>query len=305
VQIKFVFQKAAQRLKEADIPEPELEVSLLLSHALAMERTAILLHGERNADDAQLEIFEKLLSRRLAREPLAYIVGKKEFWSLPFKVSKDVLIPRPETEFLLEKTLDVLESKAKSPWQAVKILDLGTGSGVIAIVLAMELLAAKVTAIDYSYNALKVARHNAKQHNVAERIHFVNCNWLTGIAAKDEFDVVISNPPYIAQEVIAKPFGKTSGSLPPEVGDFEPCLALDGGKRGVQEIRRIAAELGKVLKPCGWFFMEIGADQRQEVFDIFTGTGAYDSIEIFNDYAGLPRVIQARKISDKPGKDIK
>ncbi len=166
---------------------------------------------------------------------------------------------------------------------------------MIAIVLALELVRAKVTAIDYSYNALKVARHNAKKHKVAEIIDFINCNWFDGIAANAEFDAVISNPPYIAREVLEIPFGKVTGSLQPEVGDFEPRLALDGGARGIQEISRIAAELGKVLKPCGWFFMEIGSDQQKEVLDIFTRTAAFDSIEIFKDYAGLPRVFQARK----------
>lgn len=302
MQIKLIFQQAVQRLKLADIKDPELEVSLLLSHASSMERTALLLHGERNLEEAQLEIFERYISRRLAREPLAYITGKKEFWSLSFRVSKDVLIPRPETEFLLEKTFDVLKSSREIPEQGLKILDLGTGSGVIAIVMALELVAAKVTAIDYSYNALKTAIHNAKKHNVAECIDFVNCSWFDGITAKAEFDVLISNPPYIAKEVITEPFGKTTNSLQPEVRDFEPVLALDGGLQGLREIRRIAAESVKVLKPRGWIFMEIGADQRKEVFDIFTETGAYDSIEIYNDYAGLPRVLQARNISDKQEK---
>jgi release factor glutamine methyltransferase len=295
VQIKTVFHNAVQRLKQADITESELEASLLLSHALEMKRTAVLLAGERVLTDAQLEVFEKNVSRRLAREPLAYLIGEKEFWSLPFKVTKDVLIPRPETEFLLEKTLDVLNSSAGSPEQKIKILDLGTGSGVLAIVLALELVTVKVTALDYSYNALKVALHNAKKHNVSEIIDFINCNWFDGIKAKAVFDVVISNPPYVAQEVLAEPFGRNNGSLQPEVGDFEPRLALDGGERGIQEISIIAAELWKVLKPCGWFFMEIGADQQKEVFDIFRRTAAYDSLEIFNDYAGLPRVFQARK----------
>lgn len=295
MQIKTVFHNAVQRLKQADITESELEASLLLSHALEMKRTAVLLAGERVLTDAQLEVFEKNVSRRLAREPLAYLIGEKEFWSLPFKVTKDVLIPRPETEFLLDKTLDVLNSSTESPEQTIKILDLGTGSGVLAIVLALELVTVKVTALDYSYNALKVALHNAKKHNVSEIIDFINCNWFDGIKAKAVFDVVISNPPYVAQEVLAEPFGRNKGSLQPEVADFEPRLALNGGERGIKEISIIAAELWKVLKPCGWFFMEIGADQQKEVFDIFRRTAAYDSLEIFNDYAGLPRVFQARK----------
>lgn len=295
MQIKTVFHNAVKRLKQAGITESELEASLLLAHALEMKRTAVLLAGEKVLNDTQLEVYERNVSRRLAREPLAYIIGEKEFWSLPFKVTKDVLIPRPETEFLLEKTLEVLKSSAGNPEQIIKILDLGTGSGVLAIVLALELVTVKVTALDYSYNALKVALHNAKKHKVAEIIDFINCNWFEGIKAKAEFDVVISNPPYVAKEVLAEPFGKNNGSLQPEVGDYEPRLALDGGERGIQEIRRIAAELWKVLKPRGWFFMEIGGDQQKEVFDMFRRTAAYDSLEIFNDYAGLPRVFQARK----------
>ena len=293
VQIKKVFANGVQRLKQVGIPEPELEISLLLSHVLKMERTAVLLNGEKIIDKVQLEDFEEKISRRLIREPLAYIIGEKEFWSLPFKVSKDVLIPRPETEFLLERTLAAFKGMAGDSEQSVKILDLGTGSGVIGIVLALELPSAKVTAVDYSLNALKVARHNAKKHKVAERINFVNCNWFEGILAKADFDVVISNPPYIAKEVLA--FNKTTASLQPEVVEFEPHLALDGGERGVQKISTIAAELGKVLKPGGWFFMEIGADQEKEVSNIFKTTAAYYSCEIFNDYAGLPRVFVAQK----------
>jgi release factor glutamine methyltransferase len=295
VQIKKVFQNAVQRLQEANIPEAELDVSLLLSHALKMNRTAVLLAGDRGLNNIQFETFERNITRRLAREPLAYIIGEKEFWSLPFMVTKDVLIPRPETEFLLEKTLDVLKSEAGSCEQTIRILDLGTGSGVLAIILALELATVKVTALDYSYNALQVALHNATKHQVAEKIDFINCNWFDAIAAKAEFDIVISNPPYVAREILGKPFGKNTGSLQPEVGDFEPRLALDGGERGLQEISRIAAESGKVLKPYGWLFMEIGGDQQEEVFEILKRTAAYDSLEIFNDYAGLPRVLQARK----------
>lgn len=295
MQIKKVFQNAVQRLQEANIPEAELDVSLLLSHALKMNRTAVLLAGDRGLNNIQFETFERNITRRLAREPLAYIIGEKEFWSLPFMVTKDVLIPRPETEFLLEKTLDVLKSEAGSCEQTIRILDLGTGSGVLAIILALELATVKVTALDYSYNALQVALHNATKHQVAEKIDFINCNWFDAIAAKAEFDIVISNPPYVAREILGKPFGKNTGSLQPEVGDYEPRLALDGGERGLQEISRIAAESGKVLKPCGWLFMEIGGDQQEEVFEILKRTAAYDSLEIFNDYAGLPRVLQARK----------
>jgi release factor glutamine methyltransferase len=295
VHIKTVFQNAVLLLQQAGIPEPELEVALLLSHVLKMERTAVLLARDKVLDDEQLTLFEKNISRRLASEPLAYIIGEKEFWSLLFKVSKDVLIPRPETELLLEKTLAIQKKIISNPGQKLKILDLGTGSGVIAIIVTLELEAAKVTAVDYSYNALKVAKHNAKKHKVAERINFINCNWFAGISARAEFDAVITNPPYIAQEIFTKPFGMPTRILQPEVEDFEPRLALDGGERGIQEIKKIASDLEKFLKPGGWFLMEIGADQANEVCDIFTRTAVYESIEIFSDYAGLPRVFQARK----------
>ena len=186
MQIKKVFQNAVQRLQEANIPEAELDVSLLLSHALKMNRTAVLLAGDRGLNNIQFETFERNITRRLAREPLAYIIGEKEFWSLPFMVTKDVLIPRPETEFLLEKTLDVLKSEAGSCEQTIRILDLGTGSGVLAIILALELATVKVTALDYSYNALQVALHNATKHQVAEKIDFINCNWFDAIAARQD-----------------------------------------------------------------------------------------------------------------------
>jgi release factor glutamine methyltransferase len=295
VQIKTVFKKAVQRLKEADIPQAELEVSLLLAHALEMQRTELLLAGEREVAGARLAIFDKNLARRLAREPLAYIVGQKEFWSRNFQVSKDVLIPRPETEFLLEKTLDVLRRAPGRTGPPVRVLDLGTGSGVIAVVLALELEGARITAVDLSYNALKVARHNAKKHMVSDRIDFVNCSWFTSIAARAEFDLAISNPPYIGKDFLAEGPAMSNSFLQPEVGNFEPRLALDGGERGMQEIIRIAAEIGKVLKGGAWFFMEIGADQQKEVLDIFQGSGDFDTIAIHDDYAGLPRVLQACK----------
>jgi len=295
VQIKAAFTDAVKRFRQANIAEPEFEVSLLLSHVLKVGRTAVLLSGHRVLKDGELEAFEEKISRRQTREPLAYITGEKEFWSLDFKVSKDVLIPRPETEFLLEKTLEAIKSAAGNFGKRVNILDLGTGSGVIAIILARELAESELTAIDCSYKALKVARHNAEKHMVADKINFINSNWFDGIVEQAEFDIVVSNPPYIAKEVLAKPFGKTAGSLEPEVGCFEPLLALDGGDRGLSEIARIVAGLAKVLKPGGWFFMEIGADQKKEVFEIVKRVGIFDSIEIYNDYAGLPRVLQARK----------
>lgn len=295
VQIKTVFNTAVQHLKKSAVPDPELEAALLLSHVLQLERTAILLSGEKTMNDIQLAAFEKLLDRRLQREPLAYITGEKEFWSCSFKVSKDVLVPRPETEFLLEKVLNIVKTRLNDTGEGCRALDLGTGSGIIAIIMALELPAAEITAVDYSLRALEIARFNSRNHMVADRVHFVNSDWFSGIKSEDLFDVVISNPPYIAKEILAKPNETRTGMLQPEVGFFEPRLALNGGNRGTEEIIRIAAELENFLKPGGWFFMEIGADQKKDIIDIFQKKSVYDTVTIFNDYAGLPRVLQVRK----------
>ena len=296
MKIKDLFKNEVQHLKQAGIPEPELEVSLLLSHILNIDRTTLLLAGDQVLDYGQLEKFEISISRRLSREPLAYIIEDKEFWSLPFKVSGDVLIPRPETELLIEIALKKVKSRFACPEeQTINILDLGTGSGIIAVVIALELPEAEIIAVDRSFNALKVARHNAKRHKVVARIQFINCDWLGGISANMKYDLVLSNPPYIARDILEKPFGETRESLQPEVGNYEPHLALDGGEQGIESISRIAEDLGKILKSGGWFFMEIGADQAEVVSAIFERTASYENITVHKDYAGLPRVFQAQK----------
>jgi release factor glutamine methyltransferase len=296
VKIKDLFKNEVQHLKQAGIPEPELEVSLLLSHILNIDRTTLLLAGDQVLDDGQLEKFEISIARRLSREPLAYILEEKEFWSLPFKVSRNVLIPRPETELLIEITLKRMKSLVRCPEeQTINILDLGTGSGIIAVVLALELPESAVTAVDLSFKALKVAKHNATRHKVGARVQFINCDWFGGISSKMKYDLVLANPPYIARNILEKPFGETCESLQPEVLGYEPHLALDGGERGVESFRRIADDLGKTLKSGGWFFMEIGADQAEDISAIFKRTASYDNIAVHNDYAGLPRVFQAQK----------
>jgi release factor glutamine methyltransferase len=294
VQIKTLFYNTVSLLKQAGIPEPELEVSLLLSHVLRIDRTAVLLAGEKALHEKQCAAFKEHVARRLAREPLAYITGEKEFWSLPFTVTKDVLIPRPETELLLARVLPAIKNAGGKGCQA-RMLDLGTGSGIIAIVSAMEVETARITAVDRSYKALQVAVHNAKKHKVSERIQFVNCDWLAGFSAEAVFDLVVANPPYVAEEILERPCGTADGSLQPEVVIFEPRLALDGGHQGLDEIRRIAIQVPSALKQGGSFFMEIGADQGEAVSAIFKGIGAYESLAVHNDYAGLPRVFQARR----------
>jgi len=297
LKISDVFNNCVQRLRAAAISDPELEVSLLLAHMLNITRTELLLAGERILTDNQCEEFERYISRRLHREPLAYILEEKEFWSLPFTVTRDVLIPRPETEQLIELTLaSVSKMSHDSAGQPFRVLDLGTGSGIIAVVLAVELASVHVTAVDLSYKALRVAAHNARRHNVLERIDFVNSDWFAGLALKNNYNVVLANPPYIARHSLEKSLAESTDALQPEVVNYEPRLALDGGESGIESIRLIAGNLNRLLKCGGWFFMEIGADQAEEVSAIFMETASYDNITVHKDYAGLPRVFQARKL---------
>ena len=295
MQVKDLLRKTKQRLEDAGITGAELEASLLLAHLLGVDKVRVYLSGQDTLNSNDLGLFEALLTRRLNREPLAYILGRKEFWSLEFNVTKDVLIPRPETEFLVETVLQAFKYEASSPNRSFNILDLGTGSGIIAIVLAREIQSASILAIDYSEAALQVAVKNAAKHGVSDRVHFLNSDWFAAIKSGEKFDLVVSNPPYVAREILDKPCGNSPDALEPEVVGHEPRMALDGGLQGMQSILQISDKLLSFLKPGGWFFMEIGADQAGEVVNHFNGIAEFGCIKVFEDYAGLPRVFQARK----------
>lgn len=279
-----LYQSGVSRLKEADIEDAEIESSLLLGHLLNLSRAQIFLHEEQLADSV-IQDFELYLSRRLTREPLSYILGEQEFWSLPFYVNRDVLIPRPETELLLEIVLQVLKGEEQE--LSDRVLDMGTGSGVIPIVLALELPQALVCTLDISYAAQVVARKNAARHGVQDRVSFITSDWLAGIRRTPLFDLVVTNPPYVARESFE--------SLQPEVSLFEPRLALDGGPEGKEVISRFAGDVAAVLKPGGRFFMEIGADQSHFVMDLFSSFPEFDGLTVYEDYAGLPRIFHARR----------
>jgi release factor glutamine methyltransferase len=279
-----LYQSGVRRLSQANIDDAEIESSLLLGHLLNLSRAGVFLHDEQLPDSVTHD-FEQYLSRRLTREPLAYILGEQEFWSLPFYVNKDVLIPRPETELLLEIVLQVLKGEGQE--LSGRLLDMGTGSGVIAIVLALELPEAFVCSLDISSAAQAVARKNAARHGVLDRVSFISSDWLAGIRKMPLFDLVVTNPPYVARETFAH--------LQPEVSRFEPRLALDGGQGGGEVIGRFAGEVAAVLKPGGRFFMEIGADQSHFVMDLFSSFSEFDGLTVYEDYAGLPRIFHARR----------
>ena len=279
-----LYLESVQRLADVGVAEPEVEAALLLGHVLGYSRTQFFLALEQEISQPHLALFNSLLFRRLSREPLAYITGEQEFWSLPFTVSRQVLIPRPETEELLEKIFATLQQYSLPPGP---LLDLGVGSGAITVVLARELSERLVFGVDLSLDALGVARGNIRRHQVQPRVLLLNADWLTAIKQERKFALVVSNPPYIDVT--------TLGTLQPEVRDFEPHRALSGGADGLSEIRALAAQVHQVMLTGGLFFMEIGSDQHEAVLKIFASFREYDRLQVHFDLAGLPRIFQARR----------
>jgi release factor glutamine methyltransferase len=231
----------------------------------------------------ELAKFKVSIKRRIKREPAAYIVGVREFWSMELSVTKDVLIPRPETECLVERALERLPVSAPDKASALNVLELGTGSGAVVLALAAERPGYRYFASDRSPKALRVARGNAKRHATTARIVFFAGNWFDSLKPRPFFfDMILSNPPYIATRVI--------GELEPEVKDFEPFGALDGGKDGLESIGHIVDRAPSYLKAGGYLILEIGHDQGQGVASTADAAGCYESAEIFKDYSGYDRV---------------
>ncbi len=287
-------KRATDELRTAGVEDPQVEAALLLGAVLGRGRTSLLLAGAEEVAPGAALRFREMLGRRLRRQPLAHILGEQEFWSLSFTVTPDVLIPRPETEILLERALAVVRRNWSG--KALRVLDLGTGSGIIAVVSALELPTAQVWAVDVSPAALEVARCNAARHGVAERLHFIQSDWLAGLPAGAGFDLVLSNPPYVEAHLVAGKSGPDGCRLEPEVVEHEPHLALDGGADGLRVYARFATELPRVLRPGGLLFLEIGAGQGQAVMKKFQSTGMFGDCVVHPDYAGHDRVFQARRI---------
>jgi release factor glutamine methyltransferase len=278
--IQTLLRQAALELAAAGSPTPRLDAEVLLLQVLNADRLALFLHPGLCPDEAQGAAFARAIERRRRGEPVAYIQGEKEFWSLPFEVNPAVLIPRPDTECLLEEALKRCGTAAG----AVRIIDIGTGSGAIAVVLARERPAARIVATDISRAALAVAQRNAARHGVAGRIEFLPGDLFAGAAGS--FDAIVSNPPYIPEGVYLR--------LAPGVRDFEPREALVAGADGMACHRRIAAEGIGRLRPGGWLLLEIGAEQGEAVASLLRGAG-YEQTEIRQDYGGLDRVALGRK----------
>jgi release factor glutamine methyltransferase len=262
-------------------PQPDRarrDAELLLMHVARLERAALLARRDEGLSAATAVRFLALVARRLAGEPVQYIVGETEFYGLPFKVTRDVLIPRPETEHLVEKVLE-LAGRFKQP----RMVDVGAGSGAIAVALAHQLPQAQITAIDLSAEALAVSQDNAKRNGVAVR--FLRGDLLSPVAA-ERFEIVVSNPPYVPTADRAE--------LAVEVRDYEPGLALFAGEDGLDVYRRLIPEACGVLVPGGFLALEIGFGQSAEIAELLSGSG-FEQIEFVPDLQGIARVACARR----------
>lgn len=265
--------------REQGIESGRLDAELLLANVLDLDRVGLYLHFDRPLNREELDAYRQLVKRRAEREPVAYILGETEFWSLTFRVTPNVLVPRPDTEILVEESLKYCPG-------ACRILDIGLGSGAIAVALAHENREAFVAGIDISPAAVVLAQENANRNDVADRVDFSVAD-LADFSG-GPYDLIVSNPPYI-------PHGDLAG-LMPDVRNYEPVEALDGGPDGLGAYRSILRRAPEQLTENGWLLVEIGVGQAEDVARLFTGAGFTD-IEIRNDYGGIPRVIAGRKES--------
>ena len=273
--IRYLIAQGTQSLHQAGVDTPRLDAELLLADLLGVGRAYLYAHPEEEVGATILQEWQHRLKRRVRREPLAYILGKAEFYGLEFTVTPDVLVPRPETEVLVEAIL------ARQP---ATVADIGTGSGCIAIAVAAHLPQARVWATDISEAALRVARENAERHGVADRIHFLQGDLLQPLAGL-RFDMIACNPPYVAESERL--------SLQPEVREWEPPHALFTGKDPLQFHRQLAAEAHFHLHEGGWLMMEVGLGQAEAVATLLGEVG-YRDVRILNDLAGIGRVVEGR-----------
>jgi release factor glutamine methyltransferase len=276
--IATVLGTAVERLNRVGCNTPQLDAEVLLAHTLNQDRTWLYTHFTAQLQAERQEQFFKLIARRSQREPVAYIVGHKEFFGLEFLVDSATLIPRPETELLVETALQLT-----SPDEPLTIADVGTGSGCIAISLATRLQAAIVFALDISAGALQVARHNAQRNQISNSITFLLGNLLEPLSAP--VDLIVSNPPYVSQAELKAPL------TPPEVNQYEPRLALDGGHDGLGLIRQLLLQAKQKLNPKGRLLVEIGSGQGQAVRQLALGCFPRADIQLKQDLAGLDRLL--------------
>jgi release factor glutamine methyltransferase len=300
--VRALLKFGITQLREAHVPSFTLAAELLLLHVLGRDRVWIYAHPEEIISAGDEARYFALIARRAAGEPTQYLTGKQEFWGLDFEVTPDVLIPRPETEHLIEVALDrlaVRELRAGRPrvttGDGLRIADIGTGSGCITIALAKELPGANFWATDISSAAVGVAKRNAARHSVADRIEFVESNLLecfvvSPLATRDSpllFDVIVSNPPYVGH--------REAATLPREVREHEPAVALYGGEEGYELYPALIAQSAQLLKPGGILALELGHDSLSAVQPLLDAAN-WTNVGVTNDLAGIPRVLAAEKL---------
>jgi release factor glutamine methyltransferase len=254
------------------------DAELLLLNQLGIDRTQLFINPDRELTEGEESSFWQRVYRRADNEPIQYIIGKQEFYGLDFQVTPAVLIPRPETEHLVEAVLQVLPRE-----ESLQILDVGTGSGILAVTLALKLPDAEITAVDISAAAIAVARRNAEAHDVAKRIHFVESDLLANVSS-GRFDAIVSNPPYVSET--------DREALHPQVRDHEPATALFAGETGLDIYRRLIPEAHNALKPNGLLALEIGQAQRDAIAALLN---TWHNVSFINDLQQIPRVVLARK----------
>ena len=274
--IKDIIIKYSKELEEIS-PTPRLDVETLLQKVLGVDRLYILLNLERVLSEDEEQLFNKFINERLNNRPIAYIVGNREFMGLDFFVKEGVLIPRPDTEVLVEEVIELAKKK-----DAKNILDIGTGSGAITVSLAKYLENVKVTSVDISDIALEIGKRNAISNEVDDRIDFVKSDLFTNIDKETKFDIIVSNPPYIKREVIE--------TLDKQVKDYEPYNALEGGVDGLDFYRAITKQAKNYLKKGGILAYEVGHDQSEDVSKLMEMDG-YTNIYTIKDLQQIDRVV--------------
>ncbi|HWF94643.1 MAG TPA: peptide chain release factor N(5)-glutamine methyltransferase [Xanthobacteraceae bacterium] len=281
--IATVRRSLAQSFRRHGLSTPELDARLLVAHALGLDHAGLAAQATRALDAGEADAIAALAARRLAREPVARIIGVKEFWGLDFKLNAATLVPRPETESVVEAALEARD-RTQARNAALEVADLGTGTGALLLALLSELPMARGVGTDLSRDALGCARDNAVALGLAERASFVACDF--GAALKGPFDIVVSNPPYVARQEIA--------TLAPEVRVFDPRLALDGGPDGLAAYRAIAAGARRLLSPDSILVLELGVGQLDAVEHLFAAAGLVAIGEPRHDLLGIARALAVK-----------
>jgi len=270
------------------VSEPRASAEVLLAHGLGLSRLDLYLRHDQPLTPEELARFKALVLRRRTGEPVAYLTGHREFWSLDFKVTPAVLIPRPETEVLVSSILEVFKQETENGKRKTETgIEVGVGSGAVIIVLARELDRTRWLGLDVSGAALAVARENAQRHGVADRIAFLQADLLAALKPGGRFNLLVANLPYIPRPMWEE--------LPKDIKEFEPRRALLGGEDGLDLIRPLIQAAPGFLHPGGWLALEAADGQARRVVELLQETGAYEQIEKIRDYQGIERVIRARR----------